>query len=73
MIRTLLRKIPNKENIIKRAMSSVTTTGPSFETKVTELGDGRKISFREYGDVENGYPVFFMHGNLNTNQSIQLH
>jgi pimeloyl-ACP methyl ester carboxylesterase len=47
---------------------SSTSASISFETKLTELADGRKISFREYGDVEGGYPVIFMHGNLNSSK-----
>ena len=30
------------------------------------ISDGREISYREYGDVENGYPVLFFHGNMNS-------
>ena len=34
--------------------------------KICKLSDGREISYREYGDVENGYPVLFFHGNMNS-------
>eukprot|EP00943_MAST-04B_sp_MAST-4B-sp1_P001552 g1552.t1 len=36
------------------------------EEQIVVLKDKRKISYREYGDIEHGYPVLFFHGNMNS-------
>jgi hypothetical protein len=30
------------------------------------LRDGRRLAWREYGDVDHGYPVVFTHGVFNS-------
>mmetsp|Transcript_4161 Transcript_4161/g.6104 ORF Transcript_4161/g.6104 Transcript_4161/m.6104 type:complete len:281 (+) Transcript_4161:250-1092(+) len=34
--------------------------------RMIKLRSGRFVSFREYGDLENGFPVIFAHGNMNS-------
>ena len=47
-------------------MSAAASSSPTAPAVAT-LASGDRVTFREYGD-ENGYPVLFMHGNLNSRE-----
>ena len=55
--------------LIKKSASIRTFSFAKMATtteKILTLKDGRAISYREYGDLEGGYPVLFFHGNMNS-------
>jgi len=70
--RAVLRKERRaKKNTHKQAtarpstMATAAAAAPSSCRRLL-LSAGRFLAWREYGDLVNGYPIFFLHGNLNS-------